>query len=246
MERLGTLHLRASGMRQDHRHRFGGLVEEDRHGTLFAEASLAGRSDATSWSQARRSRPTASARIRFPVFDYIYDVPAAFAQVEHDLRPDPTIAASARLDLHNEYGTQLSPRLSALYRPGPWTIRVRWGAVYAPTPFVEEIEAVGLSRLEPVSGLEAETAQTASIDAGYARGPLEARVTFSIHIDDATRLEAVAAERVRLINVDGETRIRGSEPCFAIVGTLFRSAAAMSMSMQPSRLSEAKAAGRYP
>jgi iron complex outermembrane receptor protein len=213
VEGLGTLHLRASGVKQDHRHLFGDVVEEDRHGTLFAEASLAGRSNATSWvagiayqTDSFRSKP-------FPLFDYAYHVPAAFAQVEHDLRPDLTLAASARLDVHSGYGTQLSPRLSALYRPGSWTVRASLGrGFYAPTPFVEEIEAAGLSRLEPLSGLTAETAETASLDIGYARGPLEASVTlFASSIDNATRLETIAADRVRLVNVDGQTRIRGSE-----------------------------------
>jgi iron complex outermembrane receptor protein len=213
LEAIGTLHLRASGVTQDHRHRFGDVVEEDRHGTLFGEASLAGRSDATSWVVGAAFQSDSFRSETFPLFDYTYEVPALFAQVEHDLRPDLTLAASARVDLHSEYGTQLSPRLSALYKPGPWTIRASLGrGFYAPTPFVEEIEAAGLSRLEPLSGIDAETAETASIDIGYARGPVDGSVTlFASNIDKATRLETVAADRVRLVNVDGETRIRGSE-----------------------------------
>ena len=213
LERLGTLHLRASGTSQDHVHRFGAVIEDDRHATAFAEASLAGRSDATSWVAGAAFQIDGFRSETFPAFDYSYEVPALFAQVEHDLRPELTLAASARLDLHSEYGTQLSPRLSALYRPGPWTIRASLGrGFYAPTPFVEEIEAAGVSRLEPLRGLEAETAETGSIDIGYARGPIEASATlFASNIDSATRLETVAADRVRLISVDGETRIRGSE-----------------------------------
>jgi iron complex outermembrane receptor protein len=211
--RLGRLHLRASGVTQDHRHRFGETLEKDRHETLFTEASLAGRSDATSWVAGLAWQADRFRSRTFPIFDYRHEVPAAFAQLEHDLRPDLTLAASARIDVHSEYGTQLSPRLSALYRPGPWTVRASLGrGFYAPTPFVEEIEAAGLSRLEPLRGLEAETARTASLDIGYARGPLEASVTlFASDIDKATRLQTVAADRVRLVNVDGETRIRGSE-----------------------------------
>ncbi len=213
VERLGTLNLRASGMRQEHRHLFGDVVENDRHGTLFAEASLADRSDATSWVAGLAFQTDSFRSKTFPEFDYSYHVPGLFAQVEQDLRPDLTLAASARLDLHSDYGTQLSPRLSALYRPGPCTIRASVGrGFYAPTPFVEEIEAAGLSRLEPLSGLAAETAETGSIAIGYARGAIEARGTlFASNIDKATRLETVAADRVRLVNVDGETRIRGSE-----------------------------------
>ncbi len=213
LEAIGTLHLRASGVTQDHRHRFGDVAEQDRHRTLFSEASLAGRFDATSWVVGAAFQSDSFRSKTFPLFDYTYKVPALFAQVEHDLRPDLTLAASARLDFHSEYGAQLSPRLSALYKPGPWTIRASLGrGFYAPTPFVEEIEAAGLSRLEPLSGIDAETAETASIDIGYARGPIEASVTlFASNIDKATRLETVAADRVRLVNVDGETRIRGSE-----------------------------------
>ena len=213
IDRLATLHLRASGMTQDHRHLFSDVTEDDRHPTLFAEASLAGRSKATSWVAGFAFQNDSFRSETFPLFDYSYDVPALFAQVEQDLRPNLTLAASARADFHSQYGTQLSPRLSALYRPGSWTIRASLGrGFHAPTPFVEEIEAAGLSQLEPLGGLDAETAHTASIDVGYARGPLEASVTlFASDIDNATRLETVAADRVGIVNVDGRTRIRGSE-----------------------------------
>jgi iron complex outermembrane receptor protein len=210
---LGTLNLRAAGMSQDHRHLYGDVLEDDRHGTLFAEASLTGRSDKTSWVAGLAFQTDDYRSETFPPFNYDHDVPGLFAQLEHDLLPDLTLAASARVDVHSDFGTQLSPRLSALYRPGPWTIRASLGrGFYAPTPFVEEIEAAGLSRLEPLSGLEAETAETASVDVGYARGPIEARATlFASNIDKATRLETIAPDRVRLVNVDGDTRIRGSE-----------------------------------
>jgi outer membrane receptor for ferrienterochelin and colicins len=45
---FGTFHLRGSAMTQDHLHVFGDIVEEDRHSTLFSEASLAGQSDRVS------------------------------------------------------------------------------------------------------------------------------------------------------------------------------------------------------
>jgi iron complex outermembrane receptor protein len=126
---------------------------------------------------------------------------------------DLTIAASARVDFHSSYGNQFSPRLSALYRPGPWTVRVSVGrGFYAPTPFVEEIEAAGLSRLEPLGDLNAEEATTGSVDLGYTQGSIEARMSlFASTIDNATRLVDVASDRVRLVNSDGTTRIRGSE-----------------------------------
>ena len=213
IEALGTLHVRGSGMAQDHRHVFGDVIEDDRHATAFGEVSLAGDSGATSWVGGVAYQADSFRSETFAAFDYTHDVPGVFGQVEQEITPKLTLAASGRIDFHSDYGTQFSPRLSALYRPGPWTIRTSLGrGFYAPTPFVEEIEAAGLSRLEPLGDVEAETAETASLDVGYARGPIEARATlFAANIDNATRLVSVAPDRVRLVNVDGQTRIRGSE-----------------------------------
>jgi iron complex outermembrane receptor protein len=210
---VGRLHLRGSGMTQGHRHVFGDVAEDDRHATGFVEASLAGDTAATSWVGGLAYQVDSFRSETSSAFDYTHRAPGLFAQVEHEVTPELTLAGSARFDLHNLYGTQFSPRLSALYRPGPWTIRAALGrGFYAPTPFVEEIEAAGLSRLVPIGDLEAETARTASLDIGYARGPIEASLTlFASNIANATRLEPVAADRVRLVNVGGQTRIRGSE-----------------------------------
>lgn len=210
---FGTLNLRASAMRQNHLHGFGDVAEDDRHTNLFSEASVSGSSGATSWVGGFAFQSDDFISEPFPAFDYTYDVPSIFAQIEQEATLDLTLAASARVDFHNEFGTQFSPRLSALYRPGNWTIRGSLSrGFFAPTPFVDEIEAAGLSRLEPLGDLRAETAQTASLDIGYADGPWEANVTlFGANIDNATRLEEIASDRVQLVNIDGVTRVRGSE-----------------------------------
>jgi len=213
LEGLGRLGFRASGMTQDHSHVFGGIVEDDSHNTLFTEASIAGKSDATSWVGGVAFQRDSFRSENFPAFNYSYEVPGVFGQVEHDLRADLTLAASSRIDFHSDYGTQFSPRLSGLWRPGPWKVRASYGrGFYAPTPFVEEIEDAGLSRLQPLQGLRAETADSGSVDIGYARGPIETSLTlFSSTIDRATRLVPIAADRVRLVNLEGETKVRGSE-----------------------------------
>lgn len=213
VEGVGSVQVRASAMTQGHRHRFGDTVEDDRHSTLFGEASLGGRSDATSWLVGAALQGDLYRSETFPAFDYTYTAPALFGQVEHDIREDLTVAGSARLDAHSEFGTRLSPRLSVLYKPGGWTIRGSVGrGFFAPTPFVEEIEAAGLSRLEPLGDLRAETADTASIDVGYAFRSTEVNASvFSSWVSDAVRLEDVSPARVRLVNVDGRTRTRGIE-----------------------------------
>ena len=208
-----TLNLRASAMRQDHLHRYGAVVEDDHHTSLFSEASVSGGSGATSWVGGIAFQSDGFRSETFPAFDYTYDVPGVFAQLEQEATLDLTLAASARVDFHDEFGTQFSPRLSALYRPGNWTIRGSFGGgFFAPTPFVDAIAAAGLSRLEPLRDLEAETAQTASLDLGYADGPWEANLTlFGADIENATRLREIATDRVELVNIDGTTRVRGTE-----------------------------------
>lgn len=210
---IGTAHFRASGMTQKHRHVFGDVEERDRHTTFFVEASLAGNGGETSWVGGLAYQRDGFRSRTFSRFDYTYDVPGVFGQVEQQITPRLTLAGSARLDFHDEYGTRFSPRMSLLFRPGPWTIRASGGrGFFAPTPFVEEIEAAGLSRLEPLRDLKAETATSAALDIGYVRGALEANATlFASNMNGTTRLQASGPDRVRLVNAAGGTRIRGSE-----------------------------------
>ena len=87
-----------------------------------------------------------------------------------------------------EFGTFVSPRVSVLLRPSPpWAIRLSGGRGYfAPTPFTEETEATGLSRLAPLGALDAERADNFSADVTWARAPFEMTVTlFYSRIDGA-------------------------------------------------------------
>lgn len=82
---------------------------------------------------------------------------------------------------------------------------------------MEEIEAAGLSRLEPLAGLDAEAATTGSLAIGCADGLLEAGLTLlASDVRDAVRLDAAppapdGAPRVQPVNVAGSTRTRGAE-----------------------------------
>ena len=205
--------VRASAVRQDHDHLFGNVLEEDLHQTVLTEASLSGDLPNASWVAGLAFQSDEYESDAFPIHDYEYESPAAFAHFDQDIGDRLTGALSVRWDDHSEYGGELSPRLALLFRDGAWTIRGSWGrGFFAPTPFLEETEAAGLSRLEPLSNLKAETAETASIDVSYSTGNLETGLTFfGSNIDDAARLEALAADRVQMVNVDGVTRTRGIE-----------------------------------
>jgi len=210
---IGTFYLRASGVTQAHRHLFGDVTEFDRHRTAFVETSLGGSAGATAWLAGAAYQVDAYRSRSFPLFDYTYRVPALFAQVEQKIAADLTLAGSTRWDDHSRYGSRFSPRLSMLFKPGPWTVRASLGrGFYAPTPFIEEIEAAGLSRLAPLGRLRVETAETGAIDLGYARGPIEASLTFfGSNVDHAVQLRTLSPTRVALVNADAVTRTRGAE-----------------------------------
>lgn len=211
---LGTLNLRASAVAQDHLHRFGTVIEDDSHRTLFGEVSIGGAAAATSWLAGAAIQHDRFRSAPFRAFNYGYSVPGLFAQVEHDARDDLTMAGSARIDFHSDYGTRVSPRISMLYKPDRWTVRASAGrGFFAPTPFVDEIEAAGLSRLAPLAGLKAEVADTVSLDIGYSAGTVEVNASaFASWADNALRLEALPLGRgVRLVNIAGTMRTHGVE-----------------------------------
>ena len=211
--------IRASAMVQDHEHEFGTVTEDDSHESYLLEGSLAGEEESFNWVLGAALQSERYTSDTFPAFDYTYDVPGIFGQVDRDLTEDLSVSFSARLDDHSEYGAQLSPRLSILYRPGDWTFRGSIAEGYfAPTPFVEEIEAAGLSRLSSLAGLEEETAQTASFDIGYKSGSIEGNATFfASNVDGVTKLEPFASQtdgsldRAALVNTQGTSELRGSE-----------------------------------
>jgi outer membrane receptor for ferrienterochelin and colicins len=205
--------VKLAAVRQNHDHLFGASREDDRHSTYFAEATVAGEQGSTNWVAGVAWQRDDFRSAFLPQFDYRYSVPGVFGQLEQELDDRFTLAGSARLDWHSRYGTQFSPRLSLLYRDAGWTVRASGGqGFFAPTPFIEEIEAAGMSRLAPLNELRAETATTASLDIGYRTGRIEGNVTlFGSNIGNATRLNTIAPDRVALVNIDGHTRTRGSE-----------------------------------
>ncbi len=211
---LGKLHVRGSAVTQDHRHRFGAVIENDQHDTLLGEVSISGGSAGTTWVAGAAVQGDDFASKTFPAFDYRYTAPGLFAQIEQDIKADLTLAGSARVDFHSDFGTKFSPRVSLLYKPGRWTIRASGGrGFFAPTPFVDEIEAAGLSRLEPLTGLKAEVADTGSLDVSYSIGSTELNASlFASNANNALRLQTLpSGSGVRLVNVKGATRTSGIE-----------------------------------
>ncbi len=207
------VNVRASASRQAHRHRFGPAVERDFHSTLFAETALSGQDGRHVWVVGAAVQHDRYDGRDVSVFDFRHTTPALFVQDELTVSPMFTLAASGRLDLHSEYGAFVAPRVSALLRPGDWVIRASGGGGYfTPTPFTEETEAVGLARLVPYGGLDAETAWSGMLDVGRGLGAWELNATlFGSRIRDALVVTPGAGGRLALSNAEEPVRTWGTE-----------------------------------
>lgn len=150
---------------QRHNHTFGEVLENDRDDMLFGEIAIRGTAGRHTWVGGVAAEREAYHPRDVPRFAYEYITPAVFLQDDFDVARWLSVSASARADFHNQYGTFLSPRLSALFRRGEWTSRLSaGGGFFAPTPLTEETEAAGLTRLTIPVPLLAERGRSASID----------------------------------------------------------------------------------
>ncbi len=208
------LSWRGSGSFQRHEHQYGSVLERDRHLTGFVEGSFSGIDGAHNWVVGTAFQRDSYEGEDVRGFDYVHSVPSLFAQDEVRLAPWFLFSASARLDRHNEYGTFFSPRLSVLLRTDPWTVRASAGAGYfAPTPFSEEVESVGLTGLAPLpEGLEAERGRSASLDVGRQLGPVELNVTlFASDVRDPLMVEWAPEGGLMMENGEEPVRTWGTE-----------------------------------
>jgi outer membrane receptor for ferrienterochelin and colicins len=214
-----NLNVRGAAINQDHEHEFGAVQEDDSHESYLIESSLSGYSDKTAWLVGLALQSEKFESDTFPELNYSYQVPGLFSQLDYEASDDFSMSLSVRTDRHSEYGTQVSPRISLLYSPENWTIRGAYGqGFFAPSPFIEDIDEAGLSRLEPLESLDEERASTASIDISYVLGGLETSLTlFASDIDNVTELEVIdgvgeaLGKQVRIVNADSKTDISGAE-----------------------------------
>lgn len=210
------VNLRGSYSAQQHRHDFGAVRERDRHQTWFGEAAVTTGGSAGTWVFGGALLGEQYDATDIDGFDFSHLTPGFFAQLTMDPSERVAITASVRQDWHNEYGASTSPRLSALYRlGGPWTLRASVGnGFFAPTPFTEETEVIGLSAMRPLSGIRAERATGGSVDIGGQLGSVELNATgFGSVIRDpvGVRDAQTAVPRVELVNVAEDTRVVGGE-----------------------------------
>jgi outer membrane receptor for ferrienterochelin and colicins len=200
---------------QRHAHRFGAALERDAHRTAFAEVSATGAGLNGIWVLGAALQAERYAADDVSGFDYSFTTPGLFAQHTVDVGR-VALSASGRIDAHSEYGNQVSPRLSALVRLREgWSVRASLGEGYfAPTPFTEEVEVVGLSALDPLPALRAERGRSGSIDLAGELGEVELHASvFASELSHAvaTRESAGDPLRLALVNLNGRTRTHGAE-----------------------------------
>ena len=208
-----SLSARASASIQSHDHRFGTETEVDQHRTNFAELALTGQDGRHLWVVGAAIQYDGYTHDDLPELSFEYTVPAVFVQDEVQFGESVSVSASARLDHHSRFGSVLSPRLSLLLRPGEWTARISGGTgFFAPTPFTEESEAVGLRRLRPPEGWVKERARSAMVDIGREFGPVEVNASaFGSVIDDALQTTRYPDGTLVIENADGPVETWGTE-----------------------------------
>ena len=123
------LAVRGAYARNGQRRTFGDAVERGTRHTAFGEGTLtfaAGGHTVVVGAALQQDRFVSR---DVPRFDYAFTVPAIFAQDQVALGAHAAVSASARVDVHSEYGTLVSPRVSLLLTPAPaWTARSRAAA----------------------------------------------------------------------------------------------------------------------
>jgi iron complex outermembrane receptor protein len=202
---------RASVSRAGHQHRFGAIVEDDVHRTAFAELAAIGGAGrhawvaGAAWQADEYETPVEGA-------SYTHRSPAVFAQHDFMISPRAIVSTSARVERLGPYGTSISPRFSALFRPGGWTLRASAGAGRAaPVPLTEDTEAIGLSRVTIADPLEPERGISGTVDVVRSFEHLSIGVTgFAARVRDPLALELRSAGLV-LANAPGPIRTRGVE-----------------------------------
>jgi iron complex outermembrane receptor protein len=216
---------RAAWSQKHHAHVFAGTAEADRHTTAFGEVTVRGTVGSHTWVAGAAVESDRYRATDVPRFNHTFTTPGLFVQDDVAVAPWLSLSGSARVDRHSEYGTFVSPRLSALLRSGSWNSRISLGTgFYGPSALTEETEAAGLARLAMPLPLGAEKGRSASFDITRSEGPLSATMTLfmsriadAVKVDREQRYEIRNAERTTNSGAELLATVR-HEP-YALTGT---------------------------
>jgi len=188
------LTTRAALAHQRHDHQFGDVRERDRHSLVFGELAVRATARKQTWVAGFAIEHDTYRSQDVPRFDYSFTVPGVFVQYDIDVTPAFSLSSSGRVNVHSEYGTFVSPRLSGLVRARRWSSRLSLGTgFFGSTPITEETEAAGLTRLTIAQPLKAERGLSGSFDLTRTDGPFSytatlfsSRISDPLHVDRAS------------------------------------------------------------
>jgi len=227
---IAFLDLRGSAMEGRFTRSFGAtsgvVTTRGERGVRFLEASLSGLKGAHTWVVGAALQDDELRHRDVPApflpLDFRHTVPGVFIQDEVRLPGRGiTVAASLRVDRHDPFGTEVSPRVSALFPGGSWAVRASAGrGFFGPTTLLDEVEAAGLVGLRTPASLAAERGWGGSLDVGAAWGVFEWNaVAFASEVRNEATVTPVEGADVgsaglggfTLGNAPGQTEIRGAE-----------------------------------
>lgn len=152
-------------------------------------------------------------------FDFAFNTLSAFAQTTVTASEAVSLSLTGRCDRHSRYGTSCVPVAGVLVRQlSGFSERISAGlGAYAPTPFIDETNAIGFSRLRPFSGplaptLSYERARNVAVDVGYHHGGFDINATgYASRITRPVILHEMASGPYagELLNAPGPARTRG-------------------------------------
>ena len=210
------LSVRASVSSQRHHRGMGGVSERDRSVTWLGETSVTATSGRHTWVTGAAVQGDRFHAADVPRFNFFYVTPGVFAQDDYALTPRVTVSGGARVDVHNEFGTFVSPRAALLWRPTPiLTARLSTGrGHFAPLPFTDETDATGLMAVAPLGDLDPEDATSVAGDLTWASAPWEVTATvFQSRIDRPLTFDRLpdGPYPARIVNAAEPTRTSGTE-----------------------------------
>ncbi|HEY1025166.1 MAG TPA: TonB-dependent receptor [Sphingobacteriaceae bacterium] len=155
------------------------------------------------------------------VRDYNQNTLGAFIQNTWKPADRFNLESGIRGDYHSDYGFLLLPRLSALYKAGPVSLRLGGGLGYkTPTVFTEEAERIQFRNVLPIEieTAKAERSYGANFDVNYRTGLFDDRVTLSVNnlffytrINNPLVLSAVGGNAYQFEQPDGHLNTKGME-----------------------------------
>jgi iron complex outermembrane receptor protein len=212
----GLLQFRLSANRDQKDLSFGGDAEHVTRSTLFSELSHSRAIGHHDWLVGTSVQRDAAAITEAPSLDYTFTTASAFLQDSWRPSQRVSITGTARVDSHSRYGVLWSPRASVLVTLADgWTARLSGTrGAYAPTPFVEETDAVGVRHVRGFASLDAETASHTSFDINGKSGPVELNATV-FHSEVAHPVVTAPLNSdpaaIALVNASGTSRTSGLE-----------------------------------